>query len=96
VDVRRACRFDDAPFDAAPHESLIRCVKLKQRKRPKPIADLLQSLGVPAWRAWLLALSGKGWWRKAGSPQAQEGMTVAWFKKQGLASLADRYAALKP
>lgn len=74
----------------------LRCVKLKQRKRPKPIADFLQSLGVPAWRAWLLALSGKGWWRKAGSPQAQEGMTVAWFKKQGLVSLVDRYVALKP
>jgi RNA-directed DNA polymerase len=74
----------------------LRCVKLKQRKRPKPIADFLQSLGVPAWRAWLLALSGKGWWRKAGSPQASEAMTIAWFKKQGLVSLVDRYVALKP
>ena len=74
----------------------LRCVKLKQRKRPKPIVDFLQSLGVPAWRAWQLALSGKGWWRKAGSPQASEAMTIAWFKKQGLVSLADRYVALKP
>jgi RNA-directed DNA polymerase len=74
----------------------LRCVKLKQRKRPKPIADFLQSLGVPAWRAWLLALSGKGWWRKAGSPQASEAMTIAWFKKLGLVSLVDRYVALKP
>jgi len=74
----------------------LRCVKLKQRKRSKPIADFLQSLGVPAWRAWLLALSGKGWWRKAGSPQASEAMTIAWFKKQGLVSLVDRYVALKP
>ena len=53
----------------------LRCLRLKQRKRAKPIADFLQSLGVPARRAWLLALSGKGWWRKAGSPQAQEAMT---------------------
>jgi RNA-directed DNA polymerase len=74
----------------------LRCVKLKQRKRPKPIADFLLSLGVPEWRAWLLALSGKGWWRKAGSPQASEAMTLTWFKKQGLASLVDRYVALKP
>jgi RNA-directed DNA polymerase len=74
----------------------LRCVKLKQRKRPKPIADFLQSLGVPEWRAWLLALSGKGWWRKAGSPQASEAMTIAWFKEQGLVSLVDRYVALKP
>jgi len=74
----------------------LRCVKLKQRKRPKPIADFLQSLGVPEWRAWRLALSGKGWWRLAGSPQACEGMTIAWFKEQGLVSLVDRYVALKP
>ena len=74
----------------------LRCVKLKQRKRPKPIVDFLQSLGVPAWRAWQLALSGKGWWRKAGSPQASEAMTIAWFKKTRLVSLADRYVALKP
>ena len=74
----------------------LRCVRLKQRKRAKPIADFLQSLGVPEWRAWLLALSGKGWWRMAGSPQASEAMTIAWFKKQGLVSLVDRYVALKP
>ena len=72
----------------------LRCVRLKQRKRAKSIADFLQSLGVPEWRAWLLALSGKGWWRKAGSPQAAEAMPVAWFKSQGLVSLTERYAAL--
>jgi len=72
----------------------LRCVRLKQRKRAKPIADFLQSLGVPAWRAWLLALSGKGWWRKAGSPQASEAMPTAWFREQGLVSLSERYAAL--
>jgi RNA-directed DNA polymerase len=72
----------------------LRCVRLKQRKRAKPIADFLQSLGVPEWRAWLLALSGKGWWRMAGSPQASEAMTVAWFKAQGLVTLTDRYVAL--
>lgn len=39
------------------------CVRLKQRKRAKPIADFLQRLGVLEWRAWLLVLSGKahGW-----------------------------------
>jgi RNA-directed DNA polymerase len=73
----------------------LRCVRLKQRKRAKPIADWLRQLGVPEWRAWLLALSGKGWWRKAGSPQAAEAMTIAWFDEQGLVSLAARYASLK-
>ncbi len=73
----------------------LRCVRLKQRKRAKPIADLLQSLGLPEWRAWLLASSGKGWWRKAGSPQANEAMPTAWFRKQDLVSLSERYAALQ-
>ena len=27
----------------------------------------LTGLGVPEWRAWVLAGSGKGWWRLAGS-----------------------------
>jgi RNA-directed DNA polymerase len=38
----------------------LRCLRLKQCKRRKPIADWLRKLGVPEWRAWILALSGKG------------------------------------
>jgi len=74
----------------------LRCVRLKQRKRAKSIADFLQSLGVPEWSAWILALSGKGWWRKSGTPQANQAMSIAWFKAQGLASLSERYAELQP
>jgi RNA-directed DNA polymerase len=74
----------------------LRCVRLKQRKRAKSIADFLQSLGVPEWSAWVLALSGKGWWRKAGAPQANQAMSIAWFKAQGLVSLSERYAELQP
>ena len=74
----------------------LRCVRLKQRKRNKPIADFLQSLGIPEQSAWLLALSGKGWWRKSGSPQAHKAMNRAWFKTQGLVSLSERYAVLQP
>ena len=73
----------------------LRCVRLKQRKRAKPIADFLQRLGVPEWRAWMLALSGKGWWRMAGSPQAAEAMTIKWFTEQKLVILTERYAALQ-
>lgn len=72
----------------------LRCVKLKQCKRTMAIANFLRECGVPEWRAWLLALSGKGWWRKAGSPQAAEAMTIAWFDRQGLVSLANHHAAL--
>ena len=45
----------------------LRCLRLKHCKRAKAQADFLRSLGVPEWRAWILALSGKGWWRKAGT-----------------------------
>ena len=55
---------------------------------------LSQGLGVPEWRAWLLAGSGEGWWRLAGSPQAAEAVSLAWFRDQGLITLADRYAQL--
>ncbi len=72
----------------------LRCVRLKQRKRSKAIADFLQGLGVPEWRAWLLAGSGKGWWRLAGSPQAAEAMSLAWFREQGLVALTERYSLL--
>jgi RNA-directed DNA polymerase len=74
----------------------LRCVRLKQRKRAKPLADFLQSLGVPEWSAWILALSGKGWWRKSGTPQASQAMSIAWFKAAGLVSLSERYAELQP
>jgi RNA-directed DNA polymerase len=74
----------------------LRCVRLKQRKRAKPIADFLQSLGIPEWSAWMLALSGKGWWRKSAAPQADRAMSIAWFKAQGLVTLVERYAELQP
>ena len=73
----------------------LRCARLKQRKRSHSIAKFLQSLGVPTRQAWLLARSGKGWWRKSGSPQASEAMTNQWFRDQGLISLMDRAAALR-
>ncbi len=72
----------------------MRCVQLKQRKRSKPIADFLQGLGVPEWSAWQVAGSGKGWLRLAGSPQAAEAMSLAWFREQGLVALTDRYNLL--
>jgi RNA-directed DNA polymerase len=72
----------------------LRCLRLKQRKRAGPIAEFLHQLGVPKWRAWIGALSGKGWWRLSGSPPAAEGMSLAWFESQGLISLTIRYEQL--
>jgi len=72
----------------------LRCVRLKQRRRSKAIADFLRGLGVPEWRARLLAGSGKGWRRLAGSPQAAEAMSLAWFREQGLVAPTARYNLL--
>lgn len=72
----------------------LRCLRLKQCKRTKTIADFLHRLGVPKWRAWIGALSGKGWWRLADSPPAHEAMSGKWFESQGLASLFQRYVQL--
>jgi RNA-directed DNA polymerase len=73
----------------------LRCVRLKQCKRPQAIFALLRRPGVPGWSAGKLAGSGRGWWRKAGSPRAQQAMSIARFRAQGLISLSDRYAALQ-
>ena len=63
-------------------------------KRAKTLSRFLQSLGVPAWRVWILACSGKGWWRMAGNPPAQEAMNNRWFEGQDLLTLRRRYASL--
>jgi len=73
----------------------LRCARLKQCKRTGTIARFLIDCGVPEWRSWIMALSGKGWWRKAGTPQANEAMTKKWFNEQGLISLTGRYFELK-
>jgi RNA-directed DNA polymerase len=73
----------------------LRCVRLKQCKRAKPIADFLVKCGVPARRAWPLAVSGKGWWRRSGSPPANEAMTLQWFAQLGLVSLQAHHTALQ-
>jgi RNA-directed DNA polymerase len=72
----------------------LRCLRLKQRKRTGSIAEFLHQLGVPKWRAWIGALSGKGWWRRSGSPPAMEGMNLAWFESLGLVNLVQRYGQL--
>jgi RNA-directed DNA polymerase len=73
----------------------VRCVRLKQCKRAKPMVDFLVKLGVPAQRAWPLAVSGKGWWRRSQSPPAHEAMNTTWFTEVGLISLSTRHAVLQ-
>lgn len=73
----------------------LRCVRLKQRKRAKAIAVFLHGLGVPWDRSWTTAACGKGWWRTAQSPAAQEAMSTAWFTAQGLVDPLARYLQLQ-
>ena len=72
----------------------LRCVRLKQGKGTKTIADFLSRLGVPTWNAWRTACSGKGWWRLAGSPCATHAMSAQWFQSRGLVNLVHRYGTL--
>lgn len=72
----------------------LRCYRLKQCKRAIGIARWLQKLGVPRARSWTTATSRKGWWRRAASPAAHEGMNNDWFRKQGLLQVVDYYTRL--
>lgn len=73
----------------------LRCYRLKQCKRAIGISRFLQSLGVPDWQAWILAKSGKGWWRLSLAWQSAMAMSLDWFRKMGLVSLSVKAAAVK-
>ena len=73
----------------------LRCLKLKQCRKTLAIARLLMSLGVREDSAWMLALSGKGWWRLADTPQAHRGMSLSWFKQIGLIVPDEFYLTLQ-
>jgi RNA-directed DNA polymerase len=72
----------------------LRCLRIKQRKHTKSIAKFLQSLGVANWRSWIVAASGKGWWRLADTPPAKQAMSSEWFKRQGLINLTLKFDLL--
>ncbi len=55
----------------------------------------LKSLGVPNWQSWILALSGKGWWRKSGCPQVHQAMNLKWFEALGLFNMSVKYSLLR-
>jgi RNA-directed DNA polymerase len=73
----------------------LRCVRLKQCKWTKTICDFLHRQGVSLRNAWLTALSGKGWWRLAGTPSANQAMSKQWFEELGLVNLVQRYETLQ-
>jgi RNA-directed DNA polymerase len=73
----------------------LRSLRLKQCKRTHAIARFLMELGVREDSAWMLASSGKGWWRLADTPQAHRGMSLAWFQHEGLLDPEAYYLAAR-
>jgi group II intron reverse transcriptase/maturase len=69
----------------------LRCYRIRQCKRVYSLQQFLHRQGVATWQSWILALSGKGLWRKSGSPQACQAMGNDWFTKLGLYSLTVNY-----
>jgi len=69
----------------------LRCYRIKQCKKVITLQRFLVSMGVKKWQSWILALSGKGHWRKSNCPQVHEAMGNLWFEEQGLYSLTLNY-----
>jgi len=54
----------------------------------------MQIAELTAWQGWILALSGKGHWRKSGCQQANQAMSNSWFNDVGLYNLTLNYESL--
>jgi hypothetical protein len=69
----------------------LRCYRIKQCKRSITLQRFLESLGVEKWQSWILALSGRGYWRISNCPQPKQAMGIRWFDEQGLYILTLNY-----
>ncbi|MNZ58999.1 Group II intron-encoded protein LtrA [compost metagenome] len=67
----------------------LRAILWHQWKKPKARARNLIRLGAPAVKAWEWAYSGKGTWRMSGSAPLQRTLDNAFWRAQGLVSLAE-------
>ena len=90
-----ACKTALAELDVWLRHKL-RCVRLKQLKRTKAIADFLIGGGVEVPNAWKVALSGKGFWRLSDTKAFRRATSLQWFADHGLVSLAGHHAKLQP
>ena len=83
-----ACKTAMAELDAWLRRKL-RCVRHKQLKRTKTIADVLIAGGVEVPSAWKVALSGKGWWRLSDTQALRRAQAfrrakpLQWFADRG-------------
>jgi len=68
---------------------------LKQWKKSKTKRRKLVGLGISD--AWARNISGsrKGYWRLARTPQLNKALGLAYWRDQGLVSVAERYDALR-
>lgn len=67
----------------------LRAILWHQWKKPRARARNLIRLGAPAAKAWEWAYSGKGTWRMSGSAPLQRTLDNAFWRAQGLVSLAE-------
>ena len=65
----------------------IRVIKLKQCKHVYTIACFLRDEGGREDQAFMVAGSGKGWWRLSKTRESHRAMGKEWFRKMGLVSL---------
>lgn len=72
----------------------LRCYRIKQCKRVHTLQKFLHQQGVEKWQSWILALSGKGFWRKSKCPQSHQAMGTEWFRELKLYNLTSNYETL--
>jgi len=70
----------------------LRCFRIKQTKRTIGLVRFFKKQGIETWQAWIITLSGKGWWRKSATPQIHRAINNAWFAEQNLFNLSLNYA----
>ncbi|WP_207635912.1 group II intron reverse transcriptase/maturase [Desulforamulus hydrothermalis] len=73
----------------------LRMCYLKQWKKPKTKKRKLVALGIPPEWASLISGSRKGYWRLSKTPQLNKALGLAFWREQGLRSLAERYNELR-
>jgi hypothetical protein len=71
-----------------------RCYRLKQCKRVITLQRFLERQKVDGRQSRILALSGKGYWRKSGCPQAHQALNNSRFDAAGLYNLTLNYDRL--
>jgi hypothetical protein len=72
-----------------------RCYRLKQCKRVITLQRFLERQKVDGRQSRILALSGKGHWRKSGCPQAHQVLNNNRFAEAGLYNLTLNYDRVK-